>query len=163
MGYFKPLRRKFGVITLVMACVFAAGWVRSLFVFDVLSIDPGGSRGAGLYSLQSSLSFSRISRESPPEAETGEFTPVASPLWQSEPSSNIPPLFENDAFDWKWKFCGFGFGIAESPLGQEVLSVAPYWSIVIPLTLLSAYLLLSKPRKKPGPKAPAETTPEKVA
>ena len=26
----------------------------------------------------------------------------------------------------------------------------PYWSIVIPLTLLSAYLLLSKPRRKPN-------------
>ena len=32
----------------------------------------------------------------------------------------------------------------------------PYWSIVIPLTLLSAYLLLIKPRSKP--KRPAETS-----
>ena len=32
--YFKPLRRKIGVCTLVIACVFAAGWVRSLYVED---------------------------------------------------------------------------------------------------------------------------------
>ena len=30
MGYFKPLRRKIGVLTLALSCVFAAGWVRSL-------------------------------------------------------------------------------------------------------------------------------------
>lgn len=34
MAYFKPLRRKIGVIALVMACVFAMGWVRSISVLD---------------------------------------------------------------------------------------------------------------------------------
>ena len=29
MDYLKPIRRKLGVVTLVMACVFMAGWVRS--------------------------------------------------------------------------------------------------------------------------------------
>jgi hypothetical protein len=32
--YFRPWRRKIGVMTLVMACVFAAGWVRSSVRFD---------------------------------------------------------------------------------------------------------------------------------
>jgi len=29
-GFFKPMRRKFGVLTLVMACVFMAGWVKAV-------------------------------------------------------------------------------------------------------------------------------------
>ena len=33
-GYFKPWWRKMGVLTLVMACMFAAGWVRSIYVAD---------------------------------------------------------------------------------------------------------------------------------
>ena len=34
--YFKPMRRKLGVVTLMMACVSVSGWVRSLTELDVL-------------------------------------------------------------------------------------------------------------------------------
>ena len=40
--YFKPLRRKIGVVTLVLACVFAAMWVRSGRIQDVVRFGPGG-------------------------------------------------------------------------------------------------------------------------
>jgi hypothetical protein len=33
-----------------------------------------------------------------------------------------------------------------APTRETVLLIVPYWSVVNPLTLLSAYLLLSKPR-----------------
>ena len=36
--FFKPCRRKFGVVTLLMACVFTAGWVRSTRVNEVASV-----------------------------------------------------------------------------------------------------------------------------
>ena len=36
--YFKPLRRKLGVVTLVMACVFAVGWVRGQIRYDEFRI-----------------------------------------------------------------------------------------------------------------------------
>ena len=32
--FFKPWRRKIGVVTLLMACVFAAGWVKSFSTVD---------------------------------------------------------------------------------------------------------------------------------
>src|SRR6266700_4979357 len=35
--YFKPWRRKLGVVTLLLACVFVAGWVRSLSTFDSIA------------------------------------------------------------------------------------------------------------------------------
>lgn len=40
MGYFKPMRPKIGVLTLVMACVFAGGWVRSFTLTDAIFWDP---------------------------------------------------------------------------------------------------------------------------
>src|SRR5689334_11887992 len=39
--YFKPFRRKIGVITLVMACVFSAGWIRSRNTSDFLRLNVG--------------------------------------------------------------------------------------------------------------------------
>jgi hypothetical protein len=41
MSYFKPLRRKIGVITLVMACSVALAWVRSLLALDVVAMSVG--------------------------------------------------------------------------------------------------------------------------
>ena len=38
--YFKLWRRKIGVVTLVVACVFAVGWVRSQFVEDGIYFCP---------------------------------------------------------------------------------------------------------------------------
>src|ERR1700677_2622214 len=37
--YFKPLRRKIGVVTLALACVFAGAWIRSRDNIDAASID----------------------------------------------------------------------------------------------------------------------------
>ena len=71
---------------------------------------------------------------------------------------------------WERDICGFVFGEKYNLTRRcnPVMFVfkywkIPHWAFAIPLTLLSAYLLLSKPRKKPAPKAPAETTSEKMA
>ena len=56
---------------------------------------------------------------------------------------------------------GFYFGMDESTTPHPI-RIIPYWSLVIPLTLLSAYLLLSKSRNS-TPKKLVETIPEKVA
>src|SRR5262249_50446664 len=34
-SYFKPLRRKIGVLTLVMACVLMVGWIRGRYVEEI--------------------------------------------------------------------------------------------------------------------------------
>lgn len=78
--FFHGWRRKLGCLTLLLACVFAVGWVRSPFIQDAIHIP----------------------------CDDGDY------------------------------FC---------EIGQQRISFirVPYWSIVIPMTLLSAYLLLSKP------------------
>ena len=105
--YFKPLRRKFGLVTLLMACVLTSGWVKSYDAARVIDyFDP---------------EFAFLSQ-----------------------GGNLS--------------CGFGPGIilidARSMNGQSRLGdsqfmdldyVCPYWTLVIPLTLISAYLLLSNP------------------
>ncbi len=39
-------------------------------------------------------------------------------------------------------------------MDEDVLIVPPYWSIVLPLTILSAGLLLTKPRNSTQKKSP---------
>ncbi|MEI8021666.1 MAG: hypothetical protein WCH39_25880 [Schlesneria sp.] len=52
---------------------------------------------------------------------------------------------EDDGLRWHWKLCGFGvYDWANEPVRAIEI---PHWSVVIPLTALSAYLLLTKPRQ----------------
>jgi hypothetical protein len=95
--FFWGWKRKCGVVTLLIACVFAAGWVRSCTVDDVFH----------LFGLRFVSTLGAIER------------------------STVT-------------FRGIGSGFALNDV--MVFWRVPYWSIVIPLTLLSAWLLLSNPR-----------------
>ena len=53
--YFKPWRRKIGCVTLVLACLFMAGWVRSSFFIEGVVIPIGMKSSASLVSSDSSL------------------------------------------------------------------------------------------------------------
>ena len=97
--YFKPLRRKVGLVTLAMACLLTAGWVRSYCGGDrIIAIVMEGFESKNGY-----IQHIRIDLEG-----RG---------WKK------PLVYRPDG-----TFC------------------VPYWSICVPLTLLSAFLLLSKPR-----------------
>ncbi len=132
-NYFKPWRRKIGVVTLVIACAFAAGWVRSdiyadnAYISDFLLMSLRG----GLYCF--------YANEALPIQTIYFYSDSASPLRTTD------PLRHSDFRGaWNFKCFGFGYGIVDNGGFCRV----PYWSIVIPLTLLSAHLLLSKPRVK---------------
>lgn len=59
-------------------------------------------------------------------------------------------LTTHDTDDAAVSYCGFA--VEEwrlNNLGRTRKIVIPYWSIVVPLTLLSTYLLLSKPKRLP--------------
>jgi hypothetical protein len=88
-SYFKPWRRKIGVVTLMLACVLAANWICSAFAERCLNLF-----GIGLY-----------------------FTPEATEV------------------------------VTVNSMCIVGIFVVSHWLIVIPLTLLSAWLLLSKPRR----------------
>jgi len=130
--YFKGWKRKVGLITLVMASVFAVGWVRSLTIFDQIEIR---------------LRF----------VEQKRFTSVKG--YFSYMSNGFPE--SPDTFQWHThRISDIHFGSPTAVIDGKVYLITddilyrvfhcnpvPYGSIVIPLTLLSAFLLLSKPRK----------------
>lgn len=132
--FFNPLRRKIGVVTLVMACMLAAGWVRSLFFRDWTQVGPINQR---LHVLESDLgeliwfAWDRL--------------PPFDPKWNSEPVE--PPRgYENTLI--RPLFVRSIGGIVYIDKGQWYYGcklVVPYSTLVIPLTLLSAWLLLSQP------------------
>ncbi len=146
--YFKPGRRKIGCVTLVLASLFMAGWVRSSFFIEGVVIPLGMKSSASLVSSDSSLIWLT-------QQGDGFF---CYPNIVSRRFSDIDDrIFENPLFEWRWKRCGFGIGASvdgTKQVGNQMIqmtpgtvAVVPCWSVTIPLTFISLWLLLSKPLK----------------
>ena len=163
-AYFKPLRRNLGVITLMTACAFAAGWIRSASNVDFFYV-YGRQSMYGLGVFAGRLALFRSDRLA------GE----ATPFWRHCPLHRFygfhdgaeKPYDHLDGYTaewrWDWHDLHIGAGVSnEDPVGMRLEQcVTPCWSIAIPLTLLSAWLLLSKPRPA-TPKTMTEFTTEKI-
>ena len=269
--YFRSWRRKIGVVTLGMACVFAGGWVRSFIIADSVivpyitslhfldsfgghieyrrlktsSVTDGQAHmipvevrsGIGVHQIAHMPALSATGDsvhqattepasggsitiiETPTPSTDGDSVPTTNiiaieslhltgptPAPSAEggsaqmkagiasggliavsitPSANHPPIqwittnavAKTDPFDGMpivqhWQLCGFGYFlkrlyIAEKsgvlkPLYETESWTIPYWSITIPLTLLSAFLLLSKPQKSNQQKI-TDPVPERLA
>jgi hypothetical protein len=159
--FFRGWRRKIGVVTLMMACVFMALWVRSQINLNVVTLPfkyPETDSLApvtidSIISRAHSVSWTR-KRYVGGARLTGD-PGLSYPKW-----SSISEYFERDPSQVKWRlhWCGFQICDLQKPndeFSESNVSI-PYWAVVLPLTLLSAYLLLSKPR--PG-KPPESTNP----
>lgn len=144
-AHFKSLRRKIGIVTLVMACVCFVAWIRSFQKMDrVIRSSNGALSSVTLY--HGSLYWFRVT---PSEGET-------STRWRSSDAPTAPiSVWQDYEPTSRLNWCGFDFGAGRSKNGSEIvlnLWAIPCWSIVLPLTLLSAWFLLSKPRTgKPEP------------
>ena len=110
-----------GVLTLVMACAFMGIWVRSLAIEEIIHDVTHSRRGMEpIYSRNGAIEHVFI-----PSHEELATSPVEELPVDSHPSEHI----------------------RGSQLRKEfVVWRLPYWSIVSPLTLISAFLLLTKPR-----------------
>jgi len=145
--FFKGWRRKLGSVALVMACLLSSGWIRSdgygEFVesprLDEFFIPFERSICAGWYRRQIYLysEFSLphgarlISYEIMPEYRSGLFDGVLTPASQQQ-----------------IKFLGVELIAGRYHLAGNVFALKiPFGFVVLPLTLLSAYLILWKPRK----------------
>jgi hypothetical protein len=154
-GYFKPLRRKIGVVALVMALMCLGGWARSLVTINRFTIQATGYNFNWLASFNGSIAWQRV-------------VPVDASKWSTDINEFAPELFhefaENvaehllagllsneDKFEWKHRLFGFEIGEhrQEGSLGAVQVTIwkLSYWLLITPLTLLSAFLLLSKSRK----------------
>jgi hypothetical protein len=137
MGDFKPLRRKLGLITLLLACVLLAGWVGSQL--RLIGVQTGNSKSTfSVVSMSGRVYFMNLNI---PGGFHFTSSDITKPLQPWEGFKDVE----------RAHFAGFEFGVGNHKKAAGVkmgLLILPYWSIVIPLALLSAWLLLSKPRVK---------------
>jgi hypothetical protein len=153
MGYFKPLRRKVGCVTLMLACVLAVGWVRSYLKKERRIVAFQGTQSfTSFVSDRTGLFWIRLERQPP--------LPAAVLVDAADVSVNFlsaKAVERQIETNWYWDRFGFDWGEQEKDanfsIGRITFWKIPHWPI-IPLTLLSAWLLLSKPRK-PKPIMPA--------
>ena len=150
--FFRGWKRKIGVLTLLIACVLMLGWVRSLSIEDAATLS-GKTTHLILTSSQSKMVLTRH------RDATGMTAASYQAGWTSNPITDVwasTPI-EKERF---WKRFGFNFeigtvttvGFYQQAQVEYCNLVVPYWSIVIPLIMLSAFLLLSNP----GPSTPTK-------
>ena len=101
-----------------MALLLMAGWMRSYVIQDVLSIYDNQSRRL-VVSFNGQLNWERLT-----PFVSLQTSPMPVVRWRTFPFNN-PVGWRNS---------------------KAALWTVPYWPFVLPLTLLSAYLLLIKPR-----------------
>jgi hypothetical protein len=142
--FFHGWRRKTGGVTLLMALAFMAGWVRSFTVGD----DFKFTSGFGHYFLLTSYSgeiqlLGWEDRYSQQKFVFWRSWRLSEAHWsQPEPLKNLAVFNPSRVI----RFTRFTLMIAPTTTMQLTGFVFPYWVIVIPLTLLSGFLLLMKGR-----------------
>lgn len=152
-SFFRGWRRKAGVVSLVIACIFASGWVRSFATTDWLSLSTRGPARSPLKFVSSEASVAILTRRFPTLTERMRAFDLSVPDWYSRPAVNIE-IQPGHWFTWHWKLWGFGYATEKGLFNKQsgyLLVMLPYWFLVFPPTLLSAYLLLWKPRKRASP------------
>lgn len=165
--YFTPWRRKLGVVTLVMTCILMVGWVRSiekreslhLTLWQVQNIVISVDGKLVIARCPVNMNFGAVEWISLPT--TSVFGPRNGSLRPVDASTLFNVFRGNfNKFEWRRQFFGFDCGVivrvSDSALRIRYI-FAPYWSLVIPLTLLSAWLLLSKPRPSKPRESPITT------
>jgi hypothetical protein len=146
--FFRGWRRKAGLVTLVISVALVGAWMRSAIIADVIQLKHEDS----YQFIGSMLGSMRWSRWTSPSVSGPQHSWVPSFVWDSHDAN----AFQGDAFeeaevDWRWKWLGFEFLHAtirrpSGMNGQTSRWSVPYWSLVLPLTVVSAWLLISKPR-----------------
>jgi hypothetical protein len=145
--FFHGWRRKAGVVALVMAIWFVECWVRGHAVKDVIQFGNGSgvvfdsiilSRHGLMWVRYESLDLSAFGW---------------TPGWSVVPIEQAPSLHSGESrivynTKWRWSWFGFDFCDASNADSRSFHRNIPYWSVTIPLTFLSACLILWKPRQQ---------------
>ncbi len=159
--FFRGWRRKVGCLTLVMACLVTGMWMRSLVYGDFVVVNRGVHSNDFLSSFQSGIKWIRSSEPPLPEffgvnSIWLENPPVVSPRYlfsttdRFDTDETLMPVFGGSVIEWQshWNGVGFHFGTGLVSRRQFTVLLIPYWFVTMLVTLLSAYLILWKPRKQ---------------
>jgi hypothetical protein len=146
--FFHSWKRKVGGVTLVIACVFMAAWVRNQFAQESLNVPTGASSSIRFISGCHYLNI--VAMQSPaPENEMASFR-----YYHHKNSKNSAVIAVHVGMTtipirispFRLARSAFQFSHLED-LTLTMFSL-PYWVLVAPLTLTSAWLLLSKQTPK---------------
>jgi hypothetical protein len=133
-SFFRGWRRKAGVVTLVMALAAFGLWVRSLIVYDGVAVS--NIRLASRNGWVSWRTLPGLYADEVMEWETDVIGDDEDYLLPGDPS-----------VEWQFQLTGLGMGWEQNlGHGRTYIRIACQWYFIVPLTLLSAYLLLWKPR-----------------
>ena len=153
--FFRQRRRKVGLVTLVMACTLMAGWLRSMTVCDIVSFASGSGTTASLALWDGFLIWGENNNASNP--------PPDFPEWETESSQFMREVFIEEGLKIHWRWYGLGTCQHQNPDGSiDKISLVPDWEFVAPLTVVSAFLLLSKPRNSNREKISASNLVERA-
>ncbi|MDB5345252.1 MAG: hypothetical protein JWP89_3629 [Schlesneria sp.] len=158
--FFRGWRRKVGVVTLAMACALAILWGRSLIYGDSVTVNRGTTTCDFIASFQGELKWLRTI--SPPPPPMGDFSSLGflhpvPPRYSFSMKSRyltddetLMPVYGGIGIDWEWRLKGLGFqfGTGDVVGSKFWICLIPYWFVVLPLALLSAYLILVPSRKR---------------
>ena len=142
--FFRGWRRKLGVVTLGLALGFTAGWVRSKTYFDRVEFCYSRilKTNNNFMSAYRGIEWISFWGDDPPSSK--EKTTWNSGRMNADFSTIRFKSFRRTR---NYELGGFVYEDGEfAGFLQMRIIVIPYWSTIIPLTLLSAYLLLVKPR-----------------
>ena len=152
LNYFGGWRRKAGIITLTLACLFMGAWIRSRWRYDRVSIN-GTPFQYGVFSLVEQIHLIRTSHIDGAPFLMGPVTDDAKNIPGVEVDANgFQKYFDPSArteIEWRTDWAGFHLSSGVHRTGKiavRLLSI-PYWSVAIPLMALSAWFLLSKQRQ----------------
>ena len=166
-------KRKAAFLTLVLTCSVAVLWFRSHFMFDVLDIPLGGDEYFQICSQSQNVSLSRMSI-----TRTGDNAQGKLSLWNSGKIERLDSesrywfhLHIDRSYGSVGQTPPEGFGVV--PVGLSLYTFGatyqakgtcraiPYWLVVLPLTLLSAGLLILSLRS-PNPSRPTRKKTEEL-
>lgn len=161
---FKGWRRKLGIPLLALACGISSAWIRSMSFQDTFALSTGPHSEVRFISASQYLIVASIAFQPPaPPPASNSFSSTSDRIsfdgWLFTAPENIQIYFGFHGYSFARNTQVVSFGPAQ--LSVTALHF-PYWSVALPLTLLSVRLLLGWSPKKVArhrPPAPAPDSP----
>ncbi len=145
--FFKQWRRKIGLMTLLLACLLTAAWGRGHKTTDIITFEFEGGVSHCFHTSRDGLMWERYSARAR-SVDQGIH-------WFQYPVKYSGRVFPFEEQEWllinqlssRRQLLGFDFGEWRERIHADygvIYFIVPYWSIILPLTLLSTRLILTK-------------------
>lgn len=134
--FFRGWKRKTGIVTLLITCMLTAGWVRSTRMYERFGYRTGESCFHWIYSVRGEIWWIRS------QEHDGH---LDFKWYASGPDTTFLLCLPSDR-TWYWRIGKLEYGEYAETFLKHRYVMMPYWLLVIPLTLVSAWLFFSKLR-----------------